>query len=103
MILPTFPTLSKSLSKFPFVLSVAASIALVAPVFALPPDLSKIGSPADLEAVVAKTSDPALKKALQAHSKEIVAAAAEAPHVEAVAKTVEGAKGKVERANNTPE
>jgi len=35
--------------------------------------------------------------------KDILAAAADAPHVEAVAHTVEGAKGKVERVNTTPE
>jgi len=84
-------------------LALASSLAFAASTFAAPPDLSSAATPADLEAVVKKTSDPALKRALQDHTKEILAAVAQAPHVEAVARTVEGAKGKVERVNTTPE
>jgi len=85
------------------VLTASLAFALALPSFAGPPDLSKVTSQADLDAVVAKTSDPALKRALQDHAKVILAAAAQAPHVEAVARTVEGARGKVERVNTTPE
>ncbi|EDY16064.1 hypothetical protein CfE428DRAFT_6389 [Chthoniobacter flavus Ellin428] len=89
--------------KFPLALTLTAAVALALPSFASPPDLSKVTSPTDLDAVVAKTADPALKKALHEYAKDILAAAADAPHVEAVAHTVEGAKGKVERTNTTPE
>ncbi|MEP6672964.1 MAG: G protein-coupled receptor LGR4 [Chthoniobacter sp.] len=92
-----------SLSKFTFLLTLTAALALTGSALAGPPDLSKVTAQADLDAVVAKTSDAALKRALQDHAKDILAAAAQAPHVEAVARTVEGAKGKVERVNTTPE
>jgi len=85
-------------SKFPLLFTLTASLA-----FAGAPNLSKVTSPADLEAVAAGTSDPALQQALRNHAKDILAAAAQAPHVEAVARTVEGARGKVERVNTTPE
>lgn len=89
--------------KSPFVLTFTAVLAIAAHSFAAPPDLSKVATQADLDAIVAQTSDSALKHAMQASAKDILAAAALAPHVEAVAHTVEGAKGKVERVNNTPE
>lgn len=92
-----FPT------KFPAILTLTAAFALALPVLAVPPDLSKVSSQADLDAIVGKTSDPALKRSLQEYAKDILAAAADAPHVEAVARTVEEARGKVERVNNTPE
>jgi len=84
-------------------LGLVTSLALFVPSFAAPPDLSKATSPAELDVVIAKTSDATLQRALQEHSKAIVAAAAEFPHVEAVTRTVEGAKGKVEKINTTPE
>jgi hypothetical protein len=84
-------------------LALVASLALAEPSFAAPPDLSKITSSAELDSVITKTSDATLKRALQENSKAILAAAAELPHVEAVARTVEGGKGKVERVNKTPE
>jgi hypothetical protein len=90
-------------TKLPFILSLTVALILAQPSFAATPDLSKVTTQAELDAVVAKTSDAALKRALQANSKDILAAAAQAPHVEAVAHTVEGAKGKVERVNTTPE
>jgi hypothetical protein len=40
---------------------------------------------------------------LHEYAKDILAATAQAPHVAAVAQTVEGARGKVERVNTTPE
>src|SRR3954471_22566866 len=79
------------------------SFALHASSFAAPPELSKVASAAELEKVIAATPDAGLKKALQEHSKAILAAIADRPHVEAVTKTVEGAKGKVEKINTTPE
>ncbi|HSI12406.1 MAG TPA: G protein-coupled receptor LGR4 [Chthoniobacter sp.] len=90
-------------TKLPFILSLTVALILAQPSFAATPDLSKVTTQAELDAVVAKTSDAALKRALQANAKDILAAAAQAPHVEAVAHTVEGAKGKVERVNTTPE
>jgi hypothetical protein len=91
------------LPKSAFIITLTAALAFALPSFAAPPDLSKVTSQADLDAVVAKTSDSALKRALQAHAKDVLAAAAQAPHAEAVAHTVEGARGKVERVNTTPE
>ncbi len=84
-------------------LAVLSSLALAASCFAARPDLSNVASPADLEKVIAATSDAGLKKALQENSKAILAAIADRPHVEAVTRTVEGAKGKVEKINTTPE
>lgn len=85
-------------SKLSFLLSLTASLALAGA-----PDLSQVGTQADLLSVISQTKDAALKRALEAHTSEILAAAAAAPHAEAVAKTVEAAKGKVERINTTPE
>ena len=84
-------------------LTLAASFLIIASSIAEVPDLSKIASPADLENVIADVSDTRLKRALKVHAQAILAAAAEAAHAEAVARTVEGAKGKVERINTTPE
>jgi len=75
---------------------------MLAPAVAAP-DWTSVTSPADLDAVLAKTSDAGLKRLLQDHKTVLLAAAAEAPHVAAVARTVEGARGKVERINLTPE
>lgn len=90
-------------TKLPFILSLTVALTLAQPLFAAAPDLSKVTTQAELDAVIAKTADPGLKKALQASARDILAAAALSPHVEAVAQTVQGAKGKVERVNNTPE
>lgn len=65
--------------------------------------LSGIHSPADLAAVIAATSDPALRQALQEHSAAVLAAAEEHGHALAVQRTVESAAGKVEKINTTPE
>ena len=83
-------------------LPVFAFLAMLAPAVAAP-DWTSVTSPADLDAVLAKTSDAGLKRLLQDHKTVLLAAAAEAPHVAAVARTVEGARGKVERINLTPE
>jgi len=66
-------------------------------------DLSKIASRADLDAVIAATTDAALKQALQDHAAAILAAAEQHPHVEAVIRTIESAPGTFTRINTTPE
>src|SRR3954463_10997332 len=98
-VIPFLPAVFR-MKLLPVILS---SLALLASSFAAPPDLSKVASQADLEKVIASTSDAGLKKALQENSKAIVTAAADRPHVDAVTRTVEAAKGKVEKINTTPE
>ena len=66
-------------------------------------DLSKITSRADLDAVIAATTDAALKQALQDHAAAILAAAEQHPHVEAVIRTIESAPGTFTKINTTPE
>ncbi len=56
-----------------------------------------------LEAMLASTTNPAVKRALEQHAAEATAAAAMRPHTEAVIQTVEGAKGRVEKRNTTPD
>jgi hypothetical protein len=56
-----------------------------------------------LESFTTSTKDEALRKALLAHASDLQAAIARHPHVEAVLKTVEGASGKLEKINTTPE
>jgi hypothetical protein len=67
------------------------------------PDLSKVVSRADLDAVITATTDDALKKALTEHAATILAAAERHPHVEAVIRTIESAPGTFTKINNTPE
>ncbi len=67
------------------------------------PDLSKVTSRTDLDAVIAATPDAALKKALTEHAAAILAAAEQHPHVEAVIRTIEGAPGTFTKVNTTPE
>lgn len=67
------------------------------------PDLSKITTRADLDAVIAATADPALKQALGNHADAIVAAAAQHPHVEAVIRKIESAPGSFTKINTTPD
>lgn len=66
-------------------------------------DLSKITSRADLDAVIAATTDAKLKQAFQDHAAAILAAAEQHPHVEAVIRTIESAPGTFTRINTTPE
>jgi hypothetical protein len=68
-----------------------------------PPDLSKITSRADLDAVITATSDSALKQALTDNADAILIAAKQHPHVEAVIRTIESAPGTFTKANTTPE
>jgi hypothetical protein len=67
------------------------------------PDLSKVASRAELDAVLTATADAHLKKALTAHAADILAAAQQHPHVEAVIRTIEGAPGTFTKINTTPE
>src|SRR4051812_5600159 len=71
--------------------------------FAAPPDFSKVTNRTELEALIASTPDASLKGALQGHSAAILSALEERPHVEAVTGIVEGARGKVEKTNTTPD
>ncbi len=67
------------------------------------PDLAKIKSRADLDAVIATTADATLKKSLGDHSQAILAAAEQHPHVVAVIRTIESAPGTFTKVNTTPE
>jgi hypothetical protein len=67
------------------------------------PDLSKITSRADLDAVIAATSDSGLKQALADNAAAILVAAEQHPHVEAVIRTSESAPGTFTKVNTTPE
>ena len=67
------------------------------------PDLSKVTSRADLDSVISATTDAALKQALSDHSGEILAAAEQHPHVEAVIRTIESAPGAFTKINTTPD
>ena len=66
-------------------------------------DLSKVTSRANLDAVIASTTDAALKQALSDHADAILAAAEQHPHVEAVIRTIESAPGTFTKINTTPE
>ena len=67
------------------------------------PELSKITSRADLDAVTAAATDAALKQALQDNAAAILVAAEQHPHVEAVIRTIESAPGTFTKLNTTPE
>ncbi|MFM9146869.1 MAG: G protein-coupled receptor LGR4 [Verrucomicrobiota bacterium] len=67
------------------------------------PDLSKISSRADLDSVIAATSDSGLKQALADNAAAILVAAEQHPHVEAVIRTIESAPGTFTKVNTTPE
>jgi hypothetical protein len=67
------------------------------------PDLSKVTSRADLDAVLSATTDGALKQALADHADAILVAAKQHPHVTAVIATIESAPGTFTKINTTPE
>lgn len=67
------------------------------------PDLAKIASRADLDAVIAATNEAPLKQALSEHAAAILAAAEQHPHVVAVIRTIESAPGACTKINTTPE
>jgi hypothetical protein len=66
-----------------------------------PANLASIKTKADLDALVAR-SEGAQKRALEAHAKEILAAAALKPHVDYVVATLQKAPGRFEKINTTP-
>ncbi|HRE84299.1 MAG TPA: hypothetical protein PLN52_24865 [Opitutaceae bacterium] len=67
------------------------------------PDLSKISSRAELDAVIAVTTNSAMKQALGDHAAAILAAAKQHPHVEAVGRIIESAPGTLTKINTTPD
>jgi hypothetical protein len=67
------------------------------------PDLSTVNTRADLDSVIATTTDVALKNLLTDHAADILAAASRHPHVEAVIRTIESAPGQFAKVNTTPE
>ena len=85
------------------VVLVAFLLAPLSVLEAAPPDLARITSRADLDAVIAATAEPALKAALADHAEAILAAAARHPHVEAVIRTIEKSPGTFTKINATPE
>ena len=82
---------------------ITALLAPVAGLRAAAPDLSKIASRTDLDAVIATATDAGLKKALTENAAAILAAAGQHPHVEAVIRTIESAPGTFTKINTTPE
>ncbi|MDB6137778.1 MAG: protein-coupled receptor, partial [Verrucomicrobiaceae bacterium] len=64
---------------------------------------ASLKSQADLDALIAATADAALKQAMHDYSATILAAVEQRPHIEAVIRTIEGAPGKFEKINATPE
>ena len=65
--------------------------------------LAGVKTQADLDIVIAATSDAAKKSALQANAAAILAAAAKKPHVDAVIASLEKAAGSYEKMNATPD
>lgn len=65
--------------------------------------LATVKSRADLDALIGATPDAAAKESLQKHAAEILAAAARKPHLDAVVRTLDEARGTYERINLTPE
>jgi hypothetical protein len=88
--------------KHTLTLLTALLLAPLAALHAATPDLSKITSRADLDAVIAATTDAALKQALSDHFVAILSAAEQHPHVEAVIRTIESAPGTFTKVNTTP-
>lgn len=81
----------------------ALLLAPLATLHAARPDLSRIASQADLDAVIAATNDAPLKRSLTDHAADILAAAERHRHVVAVIQTIESAPGAYTRTNTTPE
>jgi hypothetical protein len=84
-------------------LLVSSLAALPTDLHAAGPDLSTITSRADLDAVLAATTDVGLKQALADHAAAILAAAEQHRHVEAVIRTIEKSPGSFTKINTTPE
>jgi hypothetical protein len=84
---------------------VLASLLLiqVASSSAEPGGFSTLKTQADLDALIASTSDAVLKQAMRDNAAAILAAAEEHPHVEAIIRTIESSPGKTQKINTTPE
>jgi len=89
---------SSTLSVFLILIAVAPLVGLGAD-----PGLSKVSSRADLDSIIATTTEALLKQALTDHADAILAAAKRYPHVVAIIRTIESAPGKFEKVNTTPE
>jgi hypothetical protein len=87
--------------KLPFL--AALLLAPLATLHAAAPDLSKITSRAELDAVIAATADAPLKQSLTDNAAAILAAAEQHRHVDAVIHTIESAPGSFTKINTTPE
>ena len=66
------------------------------------PDLSKLSSRAELDALIASSGDAALKEALSDHADDILAAAKRHPHVKAVIHTIEALPANTRRSTPRP-
>tara|TARA_B100000676_G_scaffold283119_1_gene309569 strand:+ start:75 stop:1376 length:1302 start_codon:yes stop_codon:yes gene_type:complete len=66
------------------------------------PDLAKIRSEAELDALIASSEEAPLKQALSDHADAILAASKRHPHVAAVIRTIESSPGSYEKINTTP-
>ena len=66
-------------------------------------DLSGIASEGQLDAAITSSGNTPVKETLQANRAAILAAIDQHTHVEAVTKTVESARGTVEKINTTPD
>lgn len=82
---------------------IALLLASLSVLHAAAPDLSRITSRADLDAVITATSDSALKQSLSDHAAAILTAAQQHPHVVAVIRTIESAPGTFTKVNTTPD
>ncbi len=74
---------------------------VVSSLAAAPPDLTKVTSRSELNAAIAKTAGP-LRQALSAHADDILAAAAQRAHAQAVIEAIKVGQGKTEATNTTP-
>lgn len=86
----------------PATLLTALLLASLTALSAAVPELSKVTSRADLDAVIAATTGAALKQALTENADAIIAAAGRHPHVAAVIATIEKAPGTFTKINTTP-
>jgi hypothetical protein len=82
---------------------IALLLASLSMLHAAAPDLSRITSRADLDAVITATSDSALKQSLSDHAAASLTAAQQHPHVVAVIRTIESAPGTFTKVNTTPD
>ncbi|MFT5469013.1 MAG: Leucine-rich repeat (LRR) protein [Verrucomicrobiales bacterium] len=86
-----------------FTIHIATCVAFASQLLANPGALEGIRSQADLDAVIAATSDSVLQQALKDHSADVLAAAARHSHVLAVIKAIETSPGSFEKTNTTPD